>query len=146
MQIHLRDREMPSYNDMERYIKSLAAIYERHWLHVQRDGLALTPTVRVFAPIPLLMPYPAVDGHRFGALQAILEVGQPHVDNDNQVNNHGEGFHCQLFEGWGNEDVRLQLLWQHGDFLGPPWSYPCSDAPAADFWYIDNANVVHGEF
>lgn len=148
MQIYLEDVEMARYSDMERYMKTLAAIYERHWLHVERDGLAPTPTVRVYARISLPIQYLSVDEPRFGVVQGILEVGQSLEQVGHHLGevNHEEGFYCQLFEGWGAGDDEGDLIWQDGDFLEPPWNYPCSNAPNAEFWYIDRGNMVYEEF
>jgi hypothetical protein len=172
--IYLLGRNMTSHSDMEIYIKSLAAIYERHWMIVDRDDATPSPFVIVYASVPVPEQYAVAAEPRFGVLQGLLGIERADarlvhhwdnndeqpiaqiddhehaiaqaddpLDNDDELDND-QGFSCVLFEGWGREVNEQALDWEHGHYLEPSWSYPCPNAPHANFWY--NVNMVYEEF
>lgn len=126
---------MTSHSVVQGYIKTLAAIYERHWMHVERDEMTPNPYREGVCSYSSSSSVDSViEEPRFGVLQAILEVGQlfgqldPHLGNDIEVN-VDDAFHCQLFQGWGNEDDEPDLILEDGDFLEPVWKYPLLAMP-----------------
>lgn len=177
MDIYLLGRNMTSHSDMEIYIKSLAAIYERHWMIVDRDDATPSPPVIVYASVPVPEQYAVAAEPRFGVLRGLLEIERANaqlvhhwannheqpiaqlddhehaiaqliaqtdnpLDNDDELDDD-QGFHCVLFEGWGREVNEQALDWEHGQYLEPSWSYPCPNAPHANFWYD---NMIYEQF
>ncbi|KAJ9094742.1 hypothetical protein QFC21_005900 [Naganishia friedmannii] len=115
-----------SSSDIFRYLSALAAIYARHWTHVDPEEWSW-PFVWVHADIELPERYTAVEGAQRGALAGHLEVGQMSerhlapVDGRNMTN----GFHSHVLEGWTYGPGELL---EDGDFVGPIGNYACVEA------------------
>ncbi|KAJ9121283.1 hypothetical protein QFC24_004619 [Naganishia onofrii] len=96
MDIYLLGRNMTSHRDMEIYIKSLAAIYERHWMIVDRDDATSSPPVIVYASVPVPEQYAVAAEPRFGVLQGLLEIDRANAQLIHHWSNNGEQPIAQL--------------------------------------------------